>query len=165
MKVGRITLSDRAHTGVYEDQSGPEIERLVEEIFADRIEFVRLLLPDEEKQIVEALLHLADQEECALALTTGGTGPSPRDVTPEATRQVVQKELPGFGEIMRSRSYAKVPTAILSRATAGIRGRCLIINLPGRPTAVRECLSLLGPAIAECLDHIRGFRPRLREQQ
>ncbi|MGD9896459.1 MAG: molybdopterin adenylyltransferase [Candidatus Methylacidiphilaceae bacterium] len=164
MKVGRITLSDRAYAGVYADQSGPEIEREVEEIFADPIEFVRVLLPDEEKQLVEALTRLADQEDCALALTTGGTGPAPRDLTPEATRRVIQKELPGFGEIMRSRSYARVPTAILSRATAGIRGRCLIVNLPGRPSAVRECLSLLGPAIAECLDHIRGFRPRLREK-
>lgn len=163
MKVGRITLSDRAHSGIYEDRSGPEIERVVEEIFADPIEFVRALLPDEENQIVEALRRLADQDDCALALTTGGTGPAPRDVTPEATRQVLQKELPGFGEIMRSLSYARVPTAILSRATAGVRGRCLIINLPGRPSAVRECLSLLGPAIAECLDHIRAFRPRLRE--
>ncbi|CAB4242436.1 Molybdopterin adenylyltransferase [Methylacidimicrobium sp. AP8] len=165
MKVGRVTLSDRAHAGVYEDRSGPEIERMVEEIFAEPIEFVRILLPDEEDAIVEALRRLADREECALALTTGGTGPAPRDVTPEATRRVLQKELPGFGEIMRSRSFARVPTAILSRATAGIRGRCLIVNLPGRPSAVRDCLELLGPAIAECLDHIRGFRPRLRERK
>ncbi|VVM08031.1 molybdopterin adenylyltransferase [Methylacidimicrobium cyclopophantes] len=164
MKVGRITLSDRAYTGVYEDRSGPEIERVIEEIFVDPIEFVRVLLPDEEHHLVEALCRLADRDDCALAVTTGGTGPAPRDVTPEATRRVLQKELPGFGEIMRARSYARVPTAILSRATAGIRGRCLIINLPGRPSAVQECLSLLGPAIAECLDHIRGFRPRLREQ-
>ena len=165
MKVGRITLSDRAHAGVYADQSGPEIERMVEEIFAEPIEFVRILLPDEEQQIAEALLRLADREDCALAITTGGTGPASRDVTPEATHQVIQKELPGFGEIMRARSYARVPTAILSRATAGIRGRCLIVNLPGRPSAVRECLALLGPAIAECLDHVRGFRPRLRKDQ
>ncbi|QSR83939.1 molybdopterin adenylyltransferase [Methylacidimicrobium sp. B4] len=165
MKVGRITLSDRAHSGIYEDRSGPEIERVVEELFAEPIEFVRILLPDEEERIASALRRLADQDECALAITTGGTGPAPRDVTPEATRQVLHKELPGFGEIMRALSYARVPTAILSRATAGIRGRCLIINLPGRPSAVRECLALLGPAIAECLDHIQGFRPRLREQK
>jgi molybdopterin adenylyltransferase len=107
------------------------------------------------------LCRLVDEEHCSLVLTAGGTGPSARDFTPEATRAVLEKELPGFGEIMRMTNYAKVKTAILSRATAGIRGRSLIINLPGRPTAVAECLPLLLPAIAEALDHVAGFRPKL----
>jgi molybdopterin adenylyltransferase len=162
MKVGRLTLSDRAAAGVYADESGPEIERVIQELFAEPLEFIRLLLPDEQPAIEAALKQLADIDQCPLIVTTGGTGPSARDVTPEATRAVLQRELPGFGEIMRARSYEKVPTAILSRATAGVRGRSLIINLPGRPRAMRECLPLLGPAIVECLDHIAGFRPLLR---
>ena len=163
MKVARITLSDRAANGVYADESGPEIERVVATQFAEPIEWVRVLLPDEKAQIEAALYQLADVEQCPLILTTGGTGPSPRDVTPEATRTVLERELPGFGEIMRMQSYATVKTAILSRAIAGVRGRSLIVNLPGRPRAIGECLPLLAPAIAECLDHIAGFRPKLRE--
>jgi molybdopterin adenylyltransferase len=100
-------------------------------------------------------------EGVPLIITTGGTGPSVRDVTPEATRAVIEKELPGFGEVMRLKSFEKVPTAILTRAVAGIAGRSLIINLPGRPSAVAECLDLIAPAIAECLDHVAGWRPRL----
>jgi molybdopterin adenylyltransferase len=96
-----------------------------------------------------------------LVVTTGGTGPAERDVTPEATRAVVEKELPGFGEIMRMKSFEKVPTAVLTRAVAGIAGRSLIVNLPGRPSAIAECLQLIAPAIAECLDHVAGWRPRL----
>lgn len=161
MKVGRVTLSDRAAAGVYDDASGPEIERVIQHLFAEPLEFVRVLLPDDLDQIKTELTRLADDEGCPLIVTTGGTGPSPRDVTPEATRAVIEKELPGFGEIMRHQSYARVKTAILSRAIAGVRGRSLIINLPGRPTAIAECLPLLGPAIAECLDHIAGFRPSL----
>jgi len=163
MKVARVTLSDRAANGVYADESGPEIERLAASQFAEPIEWVRVLLPDEQAQIEAALRRLADVEQCPLIITTGGTGPAPRDVTPEATRAVLERELPGFGELMRMQSYAKVKTAILSRATAGVRGKSLIINLPGRPRAIGECLPLLTPAIAEALDHIAGFRPALRE--
>jgi molybdopterin adenylyltransferase len=163
MKVARVTLSDRAASGVYADESGPEIERVVAAHFAETIEWTRVLLPDEPAQIEAALIRLADVEHCPLIITTGGTGPAPRDVTPEATRAVLERELPGFGELMRMQSYAKVKTAILSRATAGVRGKSLIINLPGRPRAIGECLPLLTPAIAECLDHIAGFRPKLRE--
>jgi len=162
VKVARITLSDRAANGVYADESGPEIERVVQELFADSLEWVRAILPDERDQIETALRKFADDERCPLIITTGGTGPAARDVTPEATRAVLEKELPGFGEIMRMRSYEKVATAILSRATAGIRGRSLIINLPGRPRAIGECLPLLGPAIAEAIDHLTGSRPKLR---
>jgi molybdopterin adenylyltransferase len=162
MKVARITLSDRAAANVYPDASGPEIERLVAEHFAEPLEWTRVLLPDDRSQLEQALRRLADEEKCLLILTTGGTGPSARDFTPEATRAVLEKELPGFGEIMRMNSYAMVKTAILSRATAGVRGASLIINLPGRPKAVGECLPLLVPAIVEALDHIAGFRPALR---
>lgn len=162
MKIARVTLSDRASAGVYADESGPEIERLAAGHFAEALEWTRVLLPDDRTALESALRRLADEEQCPLILTTGGTGPSVRDITPEATRVVLEKELPGFGEVMRMHSYEKVKTAILSRATAGVRGRSLIVNLPGRPAAIAECLPLIVPAIAEALDHIAGFRPRLR---
>jgi molybdopterin adenylyltransferase len=160
MKIGRLTLSDRASTGVYEDRSGPEIERILSALFDEPLEFERVLLPDEQKQIETALKDLCALG-CALVVTTGGTGPAPRDVTPEATRAVLEKELPGFGETIRALSFFHVPTAILSRATAGIRGQTLIVNLPGNPRAIAECLAPLLPAIVECIDHIAGFRPAL----
>jgi len=163
MKVARVTLSARAANGIYADESGPEIERVVAGQFAESLEWVRVLLPDDQAGIEATLRRLADVEQCPLILTTGGTGPAPRDVTPEATRAILERELPGFGELMRMQSYALVKTAILSRATAGVRGKSLIINLPGRPRAIGECLPLLTPAIAECLDHIAGFRPKLRD--
>ncbi|HKB56519.1 MAG TPA: molybdopterin adenylyltransferase [Lacunisphaera sp.] len=161
MKVARVTLSDRAAAGVYADESGPEIERIAGRHFAEPLEWTRVLLSDDRAALEAALRRLADEGHCPLILTTGGTGPAPRDITPEATRAVLEKELPGFGEIMRLHSYAQVKTAILSRATAGVRGRSLIVNLPGRPRAIEECLPLLVPAIAEALDHIAGFRPAL----
>lgn len=163
MKIARVTLSDRASNGVYADESGPEIERIVESFFAEPLEWIRLVLPDEHLQIERTLRGLADTEHCPLIITTGGTGPAPRDVTPEATRAVIDREMPGFGEVMRMHSYEKVKTAILSRATAGVRARSLIVNLPGRPSAIGECLPLLIPAIAEAIDHIAGFRPQLAE--
>lgn len=162
MKIARVTLSDRAANGIYADESGPEIERVTAQFFAEPLEWSRVLLADDLAGLEATLRHLADVEQCPLILTTGGTGPSARDITPEATRAVLEKEMPGFGEIMRMQSYPKVKTAILSRATAGVRGRSLIINLPGRPRAIGECLPLLIPAIAECLDHIAGFRPAVR---
>lgn len=156
MKVARVTLSDRATAGVYADRSGPEIERVFGECgFAD-VEWVRVVMPDERADIEATLRRLCDDERCELVVTTGGTGPSPRDVTPEATRAVIERELPGFGEIMRVQSFAKVPTAILSRSTAGTRGRSLIVNLPGNPKAIGECLPLIAPAIREALRHLRG---------
>ncbi|MEX1010203.1 MAG: molybdopterin adenylyltransferase [Chthoniobacterales bacterium] len=158
--VGRITLSDRAATGVYEDASGPEIERVLRGFFAEEMEFHARVLPDDRTAIEETLRAMV-ADELPLIVTTGGTGPSERDVTPEATKAVLEKELPGFGEIMRMKSFEKVPTAILTRAVAGVAGRSLIINLPGRPAAIGECLTLIAPAIAECLDHVAGWRPRL----
>ena len=162
MKFARITLSDRASAGIYEDRSGPAIEQFFAERVADEIEWQRVLIPDERAQTESALRRLCDEEKCALVVTTGGTGPSPRDVTPEATRAVLERELPGFGEIMRVQSFAKVPTSILSRSVAGTRGGSLIVNLPGSPRAIGECLPLVLPAIIECLDHLGHSRLKLR---
>ena len=158
--VGRVTLSDRAATGVYEDKSGPEIERVLRSFFDEEMEFHARVLPDD-RTAIEETLRVMVEDGLPLIVTTGGTGPAERDVTPEATRAVIEKELPGFGEVMRMKSFEKVPTAILSRAVAGVAGRSLIVNLPGRPAAVGECLGLIAPAIAECLDHVAGWRPRL----
>jgi molybdopterin adenylyltransferase len=155
LRVGRVTLSDRASAGLYGDESGPEIERVISENMDTAIDWIRVLLPDEEDLIMKALVALADTKGCHLILTTGGTGPADRDVTPEATKRVINKELPGFGEVMRLKNFDQVPTSILSRATAGVRGRSLIINLPGRPTAIAECLPPLVPAIREVLRHLR----------
>ncbi len=155
MKIGRVTLSDRASAGIYEDLSGPEIERVVRELLDPDAVFLARLLPDDRTQVETMLVDLADGEQCPLILTTGGTGPCPRDITPEATRAVIEKELPGFGEAMRAGSFRTVPTAILSRATAGVRGRTLVINLPGNPKAIRECLQPVTEAIRECLKHLQ----------
>jgi molybdopterin adenylyltransferase len=158
--VGRVTLSDRAAAGVYEDASGPEIERVLRGFFDEEMEFHARVLPDDRTAIEETLRAMV-ADEVPLIVTTGGTGPSARDVTPEATRAVIEKELPGFGEIMRMKSCEKVPTAILTRSVAGVAGLSLIVNLPGRPSAIAECLVLIAPAVAECLDHVTGWRPRL----
>ena len=159
MKIGRVTVSDRATAGVYEDRSGPEIERILRETFGADAEFVAVIVPDDQKLISGKLRELADREHCDLIVTTGGTGIGARDITPEATRAIIEKELPGFGEIMRMQSFAKVRTAILSRATAGTRGSALIVNLPGKPSAVAECLAILAPAIREGVAHLCGDDP------
>ena len=159
MKIGRLTVSDRASAGVYADLSGPEIERLLRATLGAEAEFVAAIVPDEVDRIAAQLRAFADGDSCDLVVTTGGTGISVRDVTPEATRTVLEKELPGFGEIMRMQSFAKVRTSILSRATAGTRGRTLIVNLPGKPSAVAECLEILGPALREGLAHLSGADP------
>ena len=162
MKIGRITISDRASAGIYEDRSGPEIEKVLGEFFGGEIKFESAIVPDEIDLISAALKKFADESKCDLLITTGGTGISARDVTPEATRAVLEKVLPGFGEIMRMQSFAKVKTAILSRAVAGTRGKTLIINLPGKPTAVRECLEILAPAIREGMAHLHGEDPHAK---
>ena len=159
MKIGRITISDRAEAGIYADRSGPEIENELREFLGGDVKFEALIVPDEVAAISAALKEFADDLKCDMVVTTGGTGISARDVTPEATRAVLEKELPGFGEIMRTQSFAKARTAVLSRAVAGTRGACLIVNLPGRPSAVRECLEILAPAILEGLAHLRGENP------
>lgn len=154
MKIARLTLSDRASAGVYQDLSGPEIERIISEAGFSKVEWSRHIMPDDQIEIEALLRSLCDEEKCQLILTTGGTGPSRRDNTPEATRSVIERELPGFGEVMRGLSFAKVPTAILSRSTAGTRGGSLIVNLPGNPKAIGECLPMLLPAIAEAVRHL-----------
>ncbi|MCC7282635.1 MAG: molybdopterin adenylyltransferase [Acetobacteraceae bacterium] len=157
--IGVLTVSDRAFRGVYQDQGGPGIEAALARILATPWRAVRRLVPDEQAEIEAALVALADSESCPLIVTTGGTGPAPRDVTPEATEAVCTRMLPGFGELMRAVSLRAVPTAILSRQTAGTRGASLIVNLPGKPSAIAECLDAVFPAIPYCIDLIGG--PRL----
>lgn len=156
MKLGVINVSDRASAGFYEDLPGKAAVALLEEWITTPFETAYAVIPDEQSQIEAQLRQLADVENCALILTTGGTGPAVRDVTPEATETVCQKMLPGFGELMRATSLKYVPTAILSRQTAGIRKNTLIVNLPGKPKAIRECLEAVFPAIPYCIDLIEG---------
>jgi molybdopterin adenylyltransferase len=153
--IGVVTVSDRASRGEYEDLGGPAVEAYLREVFAAPIEVDRRVIADDLATIGATLIELAEAD-CCLIVTTGGTGPAPRDVTPEATIAVCEKLLPGFGELMRKVSLEKVPTAILSRQTAGIRGRSLIVNLPGQPKAIRECLDAVMPAIPYCIDLIGG---------
>lgn len=155
-RIGIVTVSDRASRGVYEDRGGPAIHDYLNDVLATPWEPMARLVPDEESEIAQVLVNLCDNEGCALVITTGGTGPAPRDVTPEATLAVCHKILPGFGELMRAISLQKVPTAILSRQMAGIRGQSLIVNLPGQPKAIRECLSAIMPAIPHCITLIGG---------
>lgn len=156
IRIGIVTVSDRASRGEYEDRGGPAIVEYLSEVLESTWESVPRVIPDDLPVIEGALRELADQEACCLIVTTGGTGPALRDVTPEATEHVCEKMLPGFGELMRKVSLEKVPTAILSRQTAGIRGRALIVNLPGQPKAIRECLGAVMPAIPYCIDLIGG---------
>jgi molybdopterin adenylyltransferase len=156
IKIGIITVSDRASKGIYEDLSGQEIRKVVDSYTADSCDFAYTIIPDEESLILETIINLADIEKCSLIFTTGGTGPALRDVTPEATEKACQKMLPGFGELMRKESLAFVPTAILSRQTAGIRNQTLIVNLPGKPSAIETCLKAVFPAIPYCIDLLEG---------
>jgi len=159
VKIGVINISDRASAGVYADTPGQSCVALLREWLATPFEVDYQVIPDEQALIEAELRRMADEAHCSLIVTTGGTGPAPRDVTPEATAAVCDKLLPGFGEQMRAASLKYVPTAILSRQLAGIRGRSLIVNLPGRPKAIRENLEAVFPAIPYCIDLIGG--PRL----
>ena len=154
--IGVVTVSDRASKGVYEDKGGPGIEAALKDLLASPWRPVRRLVPDDRTAIEAALVELAEVERCSLILTTGGTGPALRDVTPEATEAVCERLLPGFGEIMRTKSLQEVPTAILSRQLAGTRGQSLIINLPGKPAAIRTCLDAVFAAVPYCIDLIGG---------
>jgi len=164
VKIGIITVSDRASEGEYEDVSGPAIINTLNDYLSTNWEPVHQVIPDEQYLIESTLKQMADKEKCCLIVTTGGTGPAPRDVTPEATESVCQKMMPGFGELMRQVSLQYVPTAILSRQTAGIRGNSLIVNLPGKPKSIRECLDVVFPAIPYCIDLIDGSYLETKEE-
>jgi len=155
-KIGVINVSDRASQGIYEDIPGKAVLSTLSEYLVSAWEYEYAVIPDEADLIAQKLIEMADEKECCLIITTGGTGPSKRDVTPEATETVCQKMLPGFGELMRAESLKYVPTAILSRQTAGIRNNTLIVNLPGKPKAIRQCLDAVFPAIPYCIDLIDG---------
>ena len=154
IKIGVINVSDRASAGIYEDIPGKAVVELLNEYLISEFEVVYAVIPDEQSLLESKMIEMS-QEVCLL-VTTGGTGPALRDVTPEATEAVCQKMLPGFGELMRSVSLQYVPTAILSRQTAGILNQTLIVNLPGKPKAIRQCLEVVFPAIPYCIDLIGG---------
>jgi molybdopterin adenylyltransferase len=172
IRIGIVTVSDRASRGEYEDLGGPAMRDWLEKALASDWEAVPRMVPDEQHQIEAVLKELCDKEGCCLVVTTGGTGPAKRDVTPEATEAVCDKILDGFGELMRSVSLQFVPTAILSRQIAGIRGESLIINLPGKPVAIADCLNAVFPAVPTCVtlidgpwletndDFVKAFRPK-----
>jgi len=153
-RIGLVSISDRASQGVYEDKGLPALKEWLETALLTPFETVTRLIPDEQPQVEATLKELA--QECCLVLTTGGTGPAPRDITPEATLAVADKVLPGFGEQMRAVSLKYVPTAILSRQVAVVRGQCLIINLPGQPKAIKETLDGVFAAAPYCIDLIGG---------
>jgi molybdopterin adenylyltransferase len=163
IRIGIVTVSDRATSGEYEDLSGPAVHEFFREALVGPWEPLLRLIPDEQDRIEATLRALSDDESCSLIVTTGGTGPAKRDVTTEATEAVCEKLLPGFGELMRSVSLKSVPTAILSRQTAGIHGKSLIINLPGKPAAIRECLMAVMPAVPYCIELIEGPRVATNE--
>ena len=156
IKIGIINVSDRASRGEYEDLPGQEVKQLLNLWLVSAWEAEYEVIPDEQDLLEKELINMADDKDCCLIVTTGGTGPAVRDVTPEATIAVCEKLLPGFGEQMRQVSLQYVPTAILSRQTAGIRGNTLIVNLPGKPKSIRECLEAVFPAIPYCIDLIDG---------
>lgn len=157
--IGIVVTSDRASRGEYVDRSGPAMAEYMEQALTVPWRQVYRLIPDERPDIARCLIELADVEHCALILVSGGTGPAPRDVTPEATADVCDRQLPGFGEAMRNASLQEVPTAILSRQMAGTRGSTLIINLPGRPSSIRTCMNAVFAAVPYCIDLLGG--PRL----
>jgi molybdopterin adenylyltransferase len=162
--IGLVTISDRASQGVYEDMGIPALNDWLANALTTPWRAVTRMIPDEQAQIEATLRQLADEEGCCLVLTTGGTGPAPRDVTPEATLAVADKVLPGFGEQMRAVSLKYVPTAILSRQVGVIRKQCLIINLPGQPKAIKETLDGVFAAVPYCIDLIGGPYLETREE-
>ena len=155
IRIGIINVSDRASKGIYEDIPGKACKDLLEKYLLNTLEFDYKVLPDEQDLLSNEMIRM-EENVASLIITTGGTGPALRDLTPEATEKVCQKMLPGFGELMRAESLKYVPTAILSRQSAGIRNKSLIINLPGKPKAIEQCLSVVFPAIPYCIDLIEG---------
>jgi molybdopterin adenylyltransferase len=156
IKIGIINVSDRASQGIYEDLPGKAIVATLTDYLKSSWEKEYAVIPDEQLVIEQTLIEMADKKGCCLIITSGGTGPAKRDVTPEATESVCDKMMPGFGEKMRQESLQYVPTAILSRQTAGIRNKTLILNLPGKPKAIRQCLDAVFPAIPYCIQLLEG---------
>lgn len=163
-RIGVVTISDRASRGEYEDRGGPAIVDYFTRVLTSPWQAVPRIVSDDRPLIEQTLIQLCDAEQCCLVVTTGGTGPAARDVTPEATASVCQRMMPGFGELMRNVSLQFVPTAILSRQTAGIRGHSLLVNLPGKPRAIGQCLDAVMPAIPYCIDLLDGPRLQTNEQ-
>lgn len=155
-KIGIINVSDRASAGIYEDLSGKAVVNTLNDYLVSDWEKEYKVVPDEQDVIENTIIEMIDNQSCCLVVTTGGTGPSKRDVTPEATEAVCDRMMPGFGELMRTESLKYVPTAILSRQTAGLRGSSLIINLPGKPKSIKECLDAVFPAVPYCIDLMEG---------
>ncbi len=164
IRIGILTVSDRASRGEYRDLGGPAIQEYMTRAVAGAWHAVYRIVPDEQPLIESTLIELCDQQGCCLVITTGGTGPAQRDVTPQATEVICQRMMPGFGELMRAMSLQHVPTAILSRQTAGIRGQSLVINLPGKPRAISQCLQAVMPAVPYCIDLLEGPRIETNEE-
>ncbi|EIE20605.1 molybdopterin biosynthesis protein [Coccomyxa subellipsoidea C-169] len=155
-KFGVVTVSDRASAGIYDDLSGPAILEFFSEAIKSEWHAVYRVIPDEKPLIEDTLKQFCDEEGCCFVVTTGGTGPAPRDVTPEATEAVCERMMPGYGEQMRAISLKHVPTAVLSRQTAGLRGKALILNLPGKPKAIRETIDEVFVSIPACIQLLEG---------
>jgi molybdopterin adenylyltransferase len=162
MKIGYISFSDPTRTTAHNENLNAEIERVIASVFSEPSKFVSTIIPNERKQIAATILRLCDEEKCPLVLTLGGAGPGPNDIVPDVTLEVVDRKLPGFGEIMRYYSYERFKVSVLSRAEAGVRGQSLVINLPGKPKPVKFCLRLLQEGIVEALEQIAGIKPELR---
>ena len=154
IRASVVTVSDKGYSGEREDTSGPLLADLLRQMQADVVR--QMIVPDEQGEIAAALTELADDEQVDLIVTTGGTGPAPRDVTPEATRTVIERDMPGLAEVLRSEGYRKTPLAVISRGLTGIRGRTLVINLPGSPKAVREAMEILAPILPHAIQMLRG---------
>jgi molybdopterin adenylyltransferase len=164
VRIGIVTVSDRAAQGLYEDKGGPAIAEWLDRAIASPITLLRHVIPDGADQVATTLIQMIDEAGAELVLVTGGTGPAPRDQTPEGMARVIAREYPGFGEEMRRASLAEVPTAILSRQTAGSRGKCLIITLPGKPSAISTCLNAVFAAVPYCLDLLGAGRIETRPE-
>jgi len=164
VRIGLVTISDRASRGIYQDEGIPALQAWIGAVLLNPVTLATRVIPDEQPRIESTLRELVDEEKCALLLTTGGTGPAPRDVTPEATLAVADRVMPGFGELMRANNLRYTPTAILSRQVAVIRGSALIINLPGQPKAIKETLDGIFAAVPYCVDLIGGPYLETREE-
>ena len=163
IQAGVVTVSDKGYAGEREDASGPLLADLVRQMGAEVVR--QAIVPDEREQIERVLVELADEAHLDLVLTTGGTGPAPRDVTPEATRAVIEREMPGLAEVLRFAGYSRTPLAVISRGVAGIRGGTLIVNLPGSPRAVREGMETLSPILPHAIKMLRGVDTEHREER